>query len=137
MSDHASLNALLARVQELSRQSLRPLGGRLVGDAQETMLDNYRSIARLAAAALEALRGPDGEVSDAAVQAAQYVLQIARLCVEEHTRICREEDARRERARRWAEVHDEFEAAQREGRPMRSNWSWERWGYSDWQGEVP
>jgi hypothetical protein len=98
MSDPASLNVLLARVQELSRQSLRPLGGRLVGDAQETMLDNYRSIARLAALALQALRGPDGEVSDAAVQAAQYLLQITRLCVEEHTRICREEDARRARA---------------------------------------
>ena len=32
---------------------------------------------------------------------------------------------------------EEFEAAQREGRPMRSNWSWERRGYSDWQGDLP
>jgi hypothetical protein len=68
------------------------------------------------------------------VEAVQVFLQIARLCTNEHDRIAQADAARRERSRRWSEVHEEFEASQREGRPMRSNWSWERHGR--WEGDI-
>jgi len=59
---------------------------------------------------------------------------IARLCTDEHSRVCQADEARRERTRCWSEVQDEFEASQREGRPMRSDWSWER--HARWEGTI-
>ena len=59
------------------------------------------------------------------VEAVGVFLQIARLCTTEHDRISEVDESRRERTHRWSEVHEEFEAFQREGRPMRSDWSWE------------
>jgi hypothetical protein len=136
MSDLDTVKQLLARAQRLAATPAPPVASsRLPGDETATALHNYRAITTMAYEALEALRAPEGQVPEQAVMAAQRLLAITRLCVEEHTRICREDEARRERTRRWSEVHEEFEAAQREGRPMRSNWSWERLG--TWHGDLP
>lgn len=136
MPDLDAMRHLLARAQRLATTPALPLSrSGLSGDETTTALHNYRAITTMAYEALEALRAPEGQVPEHAVMAAQRLLAITRLCVEEHTRICREDEARRERTRRWSEVHEEFEAAQREGRPMRSTWSWERTG--PWQGDLP
>src|SRR5262245_26502484 len=92
-------------------------------DEKDVALANYRTIAGLCAQAIERLRPQDGQASPETVVAIQVFLQIARLCTNEHDRTCQADAARREQSRRWSEVHDEFMAAQREGRPMRSDWS--------------
>ena len=131
-----AITHMLMRAQHLLQMPPAPpmRSSSLLGDETATALEHYRRITRLACDALEALRALDDLASVGAVAAAQRLLEITRLCVEEHARICREDEARRERSRRWSEVHAEFEAALREGRRMRSNWSWER--QSDWQGPI-
>jgi hypothetical protein len=131
-----AITHMLVRAQHLLQMPPAPpvRTSGLLGDETATALEHYRLITRLACDALEALRAPEGGAAAGAVAAAQRLLEITRLCVEEHTRICREDEAKRERSRRWSEVHAEFEAALREGRRMRSDWSWERHG--DWQGPI-
>ena len=94
----------------------------LFGEKDRAM-DLYRVIAGICGEALEKLR-TTAPVSQDGLDAAQALLRIARICTTEYDTICHEEEQRRMRNRRWSEVHDEFEAAQREGRPMRSDWSW-------------
>jgi hypothetical protein len=133
MSDLADLTALVRRAEELATFTV-PSHSLLPADEKELALANYRTIARICGQAIEQLRPKSGRAAPAAVTAVQALLQIARLCVNEHDRICQADEARRERTRRWSEVHDEFEAAQREGRPMRSDWSWER--HARWEGDI-
>jgi hypothetical protein len=103
-------------------------------DGTERAMDIYRVIAGICGEALERLRTTPPPVSPDALDVAQALLRIARLCTTEYDTHCKEEEQRRIRTRRWSEVHDEFEAAQREGRPMRSDWSWER--QARWEGPI-
>ena len=132
--DTTNLTALVRRAQELAAQASAPRTGLAFVDEKDAALANYRTIAELCAQAIERLRPQDGQASPETVEAVQVFLQIARLCTNEHDRICQADEARRERQRRWSEVHEEFEAAQREGRPMRSDWSWER--HARWAGGI-
>ena len=136
MSDHADLSALVHRAQQLASSSAAQTTRHslLPADEKEVALANYRAIAGLCARAIERLRPQGGPATPETIDAAQTLIQIARLCTNEHDRICQDEAARRERSRRWSEVHDEFEAAQLEGRPMRSDWSWER--HARWEGDI-
>lgn len=102
-------------------------------DAADRAMDLYRVIAGICGKTLERLRTA-APVSQDALDAAQALLKITRICTTEYDTHCQEEAARREHARRLREVHDEFEAAQREGRPMRSDWSWER--QARWEGPI-
>jgi hypothetical protein len=121
--DHEHLTALVRRAQELAAQASAPRTTPAFVDEKDAALAHYRTIAGLCAHAIERLRPHEGQGSPETVEAVQVFLQIARLCTNEHDRICQADATRRERQRRWSEVHDEFEAAQREGRPMRSDWS--------------
>jgi len=103
-------------------------------DEKDAALANDRTIARLCAQAIEHLRPQDGQASPETVQAVQVFHPIARLCTNEHDRRSQADEARRERQRRWSEVYDEFDASQREGRPMRSDWSWEQ--HVRWKGDL-
>ena len=132
--DHAQLTALVRRAQELAAQASSPRMALAFVDEKDAALANYRTIAGLCAQAVERLRPQEGQASSEVVEAVQIFLQIARLCTNEHDRICQADAARRERTRRWCEVHEEFEASQREGRPMRSDWSWER--HARWEGGI-
>jgi len=132
--DHAQLTALVRRAQELAAQVSAPRTALAFVDEKDAALANYRTIAGLCAQAIEQLRPPDGQASPVVVEAVQVFLHIARLCTSEHDRICQADEARRERQRRFSEVHEEFEASQREGRPMRSDWSWER--HARWEGPL-
>jgi hypothetical protein len=136
MSDHTDLTALVHRAQQLAAQAQAQVArsSLLPVDEKEVALGNYRTIAGLCARTIERLRPQGGPVPPETVEAVQALIQIARLCTNEHDRISQADAARREHARRWSEVHDEFEAAQREGRPMRSDWSWER--HARWEGEI-
>jgi len=135
--DHTELTALVRRAQELAAQAPVPLPHTVLAlrDDKTVALAHYRTIAGLCVQAIERLRPQDGQASPEVVEAVQVFLQIAWLCTNEHDRIAQEDAARRERQRRWSEVHEEFEAAQREGRPMRSDWSWER--HARWEGDLP
>jgi hypothetical protein len=132
--DHTNLTALVRRAQELAAQASASRPALTFVDEKDAALAHYRTIAGLCAQAIERLRPQDGEASLELVEAVQVFLQIARLCTNEHDRICQADAARRERQRRWSEVHEEFEASQREGRPMRSDWSWER--HTRWEGDI-
>jgi hypothetical protein len=135
MSDHAELTALVHRAQQIAAGATRaPRRTGLLFDEKDRALEMYRLIAGICGNALERLRAQPQPVAPDTLELAQALLQVARLCTEEHDQICREEEQRRERNRRWSEVHDEFEAAQREGRPMRSDWSWER--HARWEGPI-
>ena len=103
-------------------------------DATERAMDLYRVIAGICGEALDTLRTTPPPVSPDALNVAQALLKITRICTTEYETHCHEEEQRRIRNRRWSEVHDEFEAAQREGRPMRSEWSWER--QARWEGPI-
>src|SRR5262245_23018767 len=131
--EHDPLTALIRRAQALATQAATPRTATFV-DEKDAALANYRTMAGLCAQAIERLRPQGGPATPETVGAVQVLLQIARLCTKEHDRICQADEARRERQRRWSEVHDEFEAFQREGRPMRSEWSWER--QSRWEGPL-
>ena len=132
--DHANLTALVQRAQQLGAQTPVPRSALMLGDEKDAALANYRTIAGLCAQAIEQLRPPDGQANPELVEAVQVLLHIARLCTTEHDRICQADEARREQTRRWSEVHEEFDASQREGRPMRSDWSWER--HIRWEGPI-
>ena len=132
--DNADLTALMRQAQQLAARAGVVRSSPLPADEKDVTLANYRTIAGLCAQAIERLRPQDGQVSPETVVAVQVFLQIARLCTSEHDRISQADEARREQARRWSEVHDEFLAAQREGRPMRSDWSWER--HARWEGDI-
>jgi hypothetical protein len=135
MSDPADLTALVRRAQQLATLTV-PSHSVLASDEKELALANYRTITGLCGQAIERLRPQDGtSASPELVEAVRVLLHIARLVTNEHDRIAQADAARRERSRRWSEVHDEFEAAHREGRPMRSEWSWER--HARWEGDLP
>jgi hypothetical protein len=125
MRDHSELTALVRRATELATLT-SPTTMALAGDEKEVALANYRTIAGICGRTIERLRPEQGPASPEVLEAVKALLQIARLCTNEHDRIAQADAAQRERSRRWGEVHAEFEAAQREGRPMRSDWSWER-----------
>jgi hypothetical protein len=103
-------------------------------DATDRAMDLYRVIAGICGEALETLRS-SAPVRQDAFEAAQALLRIARICTTEYETHCQEEERKRIYNRRWSEVRDEFEAAQREGRPMRAEWSWER--QARWEGPLP
>jgi hypothetical protein len=136
--DNAELTALVRQAQQLGTQAqAQARAGRsslLPDDEKDVALANYRTIAGVCGRAIEQLRPQDGQASPETVVAVQALLQIARLCTSEHDRICQADEARRERTRRWSEVHEEFDASQREGRLMRSDWSWER--HARWEGDI-
>ena len=132
--DHAQLTALVQRAQQLAAQASAPRTALSFVDEKDAALANYRTIAGLCAQAIERLRPHDGRTSPELVEAVQVFLQIVRLCTNEHDRICQADAGLRERTRRFSEVHQEFEASQREGRPMRSDWSWER--HARWEGDI-
>lgn len=102
-------------------------------DATDRAMDLYRVIAGICGDALENLCGSPPVRPDA-LDAAQALLKITRICTTEYETHCQEEERKRLYNRRWSEVRDEFDAAQREGRPMRSDWSWER--QVRWEGPV-
>jgi hypothetical protein len=132
--DNAELTALVRQAQQLGAQRRPVRSSLLPDDEKDVALANYRAIAGVCGRAIERLRPQDGQASPETVEAVQALLQIARLCTSEHDRICQADEARRERTRRWSEVHEEFDASQREGRPMRSDWSWER--HARWEGDI-
>jgi hypothetical protein len=132
--DNANLTALVRRARELAAQTSALRTALALGDEKDVALANYRTIAGLCEQALEQLRPQDGDTSPETVEVVRVFLQIARLCTTEHDRISQADEAYRERTRRWSEVHEEFEASQREGRPMRSDWSWER--QARWEGPI-
>jgi len=132
--DHEHLTALVRRAQELAAQASAPRTALAFVDEKDVALANYRTIAGLCAQTIKRLRPHEGQASPETVEAVQIFLQIARLCTNEHDRIAQADAAHRERQRRWSEVHEEFEASQREGRPMRAEWSWER--HTRWAGDL-
>jgi hypothetical protein len=131
---HDQLTALVRQAQHLASHPTPPRSTRFLADEKDVLLGQCRTIAGLCANAIERLRPAEGQASAEVVEAVQGFLAILRLCTQEHDRITQEEAARREEARRWSEVRDEFDAAQREGRPMRSEWSWER--QPRWEGPI-
>lgn len=133
MSDPTDITNLLHRAQEILTLTSSP-GRSVLEDDKETALKNYRLILGLCVVTLETLQNAETPARTVLIAATQTLLQIARLCTNEHDRICKGDEARRERSRRWSEVHEEFEASQREGRPMRSEWSWER--PVRWEGPI-
>jgi hypothetical protein len=102
-------------------------------DGTDRAMDLYRVIAGICGEALDKLRAA-APVNQEWMEAGQALLRIARICTTEYDTYCQEEAEKREKSRRWSEVHDEFEAAQREGRPMRAEWSWER--QARWEGPI-
>lgn len=135
MSTRNDLQVLLAQTEALALHTSTLASAPSLGP--DLPLAHYRHIAALCSQGLTAIEThcDKAGTEPAAQPGYDTLLAIARFCMQEHTRICRADEARRERTRRWAEVHDEFEAAQREGRPMRSTWSWGR--HDHWQGELP
>lgn len=134
MSDPTDIANLLRRAHEIATLTSSP-GRSILEDDKEAALAQYRAILRVCSAVLARLGASETPASPPLIEATQALVQIARRCTNEHDRITMGDEARRERAKRWSEVHEEFEAAQREGRPMRSEWSWER--PLRWEGEVP
>ena len=100
--DHTNLTALVRRAQELAAQASVSRPALTFVDEKDAALAHYRTIAGLCAQAIERLRPQDGEASPELVEAVQVFLQIARLCTNEHDRICQADAARRERQRRWS-----------------------------------
>jgi hypothetical protein len=127
MSDHADLTALVHRAQQLAAQAQAQAArySLLPVDEKEGALRNYHTIAGLCARIIERLRPQGGPVPPETVEAVQALIMNTTASAR---------PVRREHARRWSEVHDEFEAAQREGRPMRSDWSWEL--HARWEGAI-
>jgi hypothetical protein len=132
--DNANLTVLVHRAEQLTAQAWVPRSALSLLNEKDVALAKYRTIAGLCAQAIERIRLQDGQASPETIEAVQFFLHIARLCTDEHGRICQADEARRERTRCWNEVQDEFEASQRESRLMRSDWSWER--HARWEGTI-
>ena len=131
----SELTMLVHRARQMALELPQARRSRLgLLDATDRAMDLYRVMAGICGEALDKMRTTPPPVSPDASLAAQALLKITRICTTEYDTHCQEEERRRIHTRRWSEVHDEFEAAQREGRAMRAEWSWER--QARWEGPI-
>ena len=56
----------------------------------------------------------------------ECLLEIGRLVAQEHREWAAKEQIEHEENQRWQELRGEYHAARREGRRMKTDWSWER-----------